>query len=122
VQAYYFKTVSEAAQKAPKLKSAVTSGELSLSKARRIAPVIKTENQTQWIEDAKTMKQPELERKVAVENPRARTGSQEKLKPIAKDTSKLEITIDDKTRRNLEALKELLSQASHPIGCCRLGK
>ncbi len=56
-QAYYFKSVSEASIRAPKLKEAVTSGELSLSLARRIAPVITQENQTHWIDLAKNLPQ-----------------------------------------------------------------
>jgi hypothetical protein len=39
-QSFYFKSVADASVRAPKLKEAVETGNLSLSLARRIAPVI----------------------------------------------------------------------------------
>ena len=50
-QSYYFKSVAEASVKVPQLKKAVTQGDLTLSQARRITPVITTENQNHWIQN-----------------------------------------------------------------------
>ncbi|MBI4405484.1 MAG: HNH endonuclease [Deltaproteobacteria bacterium] len=107
-QSYYFKSVAETAEKVPELKQAVTQGELSLSQARRIAPILTAENQKQWIEKAKTLPQTALEKEVAAVNPSAHP--KEKIKPVAKKLSELKVPIDDETESNLLALKDILSQ------------
>ena len=43
-QCFYFQKVVQAALQVPKLEKAVTSGEISLSQARRIVPVIDKSN------------------------------------------------------------------------------
>ena len=60
-QSYYFKAVAEASEKVPELKTAVTQGELTLSEARGIAPVITAENHTHWIDQAKILNQTQLD-------------------------------------------------------------
>ena len=84
-------------------------GELTLSEARRIVPVITKENHAEWIGKAKELGQKELEREVTAVNPKAHT-PKEKLRPIAKDLSELKVPVDLKTEENLTALKEILSQ------------
>ena len=59
-QAYYFKSVAEKSEWVPQLKEAVVQGQITLSQARRIGPVITTENQQQWVADAKNLPQKEL--------------------------------------------------------------
>jgi hypothetical protein len=108
-QAFYFKSVSEASIRAPKLKEAVTSGELSLSLARRIAPVITQENQTHWIDMAKNLPQKELEREVCAANPNS-TKPKEKIKPVDKKLSHLSVLIDLDTENELKNLQDILSQ------------
>jgi hypothetical protein len=107
-QAFYFKTVAEKSEEVPEIKAAVVQGELTLSQARRIAPVVTKENHKQWIEKAKSLPQKELEREVTAVNPKAHV--QEKIRPVAKDVSELKVPVDLKTEENLTALKEILSQ------------
>ena len=107
-QSYYFKNVAETSEKVPELKTAVTTGELSLSQARRITPVITPQNHAHWINEAKKLPQAELEKKVTEVNPSARP--REKIKPIAKDLSHLNVTINNDTEMDLLALKEIVSQ------------
>ena len=47
-QAYYFKTVAEKSEEVPEIKQAVVQGELTLSQARRIVPVV-SERQSQRV-------------------------------------------------------------------------
>ena len=60
-QSYYFKKVAEKSEEVPELKTAIEKGELSLSEARRIAPVVTHDNLEGWIEKAHTLSQKELE-------------------------------------------------------------
>ena len=92
----------------PELKAAVVQGELSISKARRITSVITPANHQEWIKNAQTMKQKELEKAVSIVNPQAHPI--ERIKPLARNISELRVPIDDETDKNLEILKELLSQ------------
>ncbi|MBI4404498.1 MAG: HNH endonuclease [Deltaproteobacteria bacterium] len=107
-QSYYFKSVADTSEKVPQLKQAVTQGDLSLSQARRIAPILTPENQQHWIEKAKTLPQAALEKEVAAVNPNAHP--KEKIKPVAEKLSELKVPIDDETESNLLALKDILSQ------------
>jgi hypothetical protein len=108
-QAYYFKSVADASIRAPKLKEAVETGNLSLSLARRIAPVITQENQPHWIDLAKSLPQKELEREVCSANPNA-VKPKEKIKPLDKKLSHLSVLVNVDTESDLKKLQDLLSQ------------
>ena len=107
-QSYYYKKVAEVSVRVPELKTAIVEGELSLSSARRIAPILTPSNQAEWIGNAKSMKQSELEKAVTEVNPEAHP--RERIKPVAKNVSELRVTIDDETDQALTVLKDLLSQ------------
>ena len=70
-QAYYFSQVARKAREVPELKEAIDAGKLTLSKARRIVPVITSENHDEWIQKAANTTQRELERAVSDVNPHA---------------------------------------------------
>jgi hypothetical protein len=107
-QAYYFKTVAEKSEEIPEIKQAIVQGELTLSQARRIIPVVTRENHKEWLAKAKSLPQKELEREVTAMNPKAHV--QEKLRPVAKELSELKVPVDPKTEENLATLQEILSQ------------
>lgn len=107
-QSYYYKSVIEVSQKVPELKEAVIQGELTLSEARRIAPVITPENKDEWFAKAKNLNQVELERAVKEENPRAHI--RDRIKPVAKDLRELRTAVTAKTETDIEKLKDILSQ------------
>ena len=107
-QSYYFKAVAEKAEAVPELKEAVVQGELSISKARRIVSVLDSDNQAQWIEDAKQLSQKELEKKVADAKPEK--PKRERLRPIGQALRELKVPLDEGSAQSLEVLKELLSQ------------
>jgi hypothetical protein len=66
------------------------------------------QNHEKWIEKAKRLPQRELEKQVAEENPKSRIP--EKIRPVAKSLSELKVAIDEETEKNLDALKDILSQ------------
>ncbi len=106
-QSYYFKKVAEVSMHVPELKAAIVQGELSLSSARRIAPILNAANQAEWITKAKELKQSELEKAVSEVNPQAHP--RDRIRPVAKNVSELRVAIDDVTDGNLTVLKDLLS-------------
>ena len=67
--AYILINVSRKAKELPELKQAIQKQEISISKARRIVPVIERENQKHWLALAKTCSKRELEREVAAAKP-----------------------------------------------------
>jgi len=108
-QACYFLKVARTADKVPELVEAVTSGEISLSQARRVAAVITPETAAHWIEKAATLPQRELERAVTVANPKSIV--HEKIKPIAPERSEMRLGISVNLERKLQRVREVLSHA-----------
>lgn len=108
-QASYFHRVAQRARGIPELKRAVLSGTISLSQARRIVGVIDHSNAKEWIEAARTLKQKDLERKVAEESPRHRI--REGIVPLSEEMSKLTVVITVEEEENLERAKDLVSQS-----------
>ena len=107
-QAGYFHRVAQKSRVVPELKVAVTSGEITLSQARRIAPVITQETAPLWIENAKTLKQRDLEREVTKVNPKAL--KQEKVTPLTPERSKIVVAVGRETEDGLKRAQDLLSQ------------
>ena len=108
-QASYFQRVAQRARGIPELKGAVLSGTISLSQARRIVGVIDHTNASRWIEAAKTLKQKDLERKVAQESPRRKV--REGIFPLSSDLSKLTVVLTIEEEEKLERARDLVSQA-----------
>ena len=65
-------TVARKSVEFPALKSAIEAGEVTVSKARKIASVLTKENQNLWIDLAKTSTSRVIEREVARANPQAK--------------------------------------------------
>ncbi len=64
-----FSSVVSAVMKFDRLKMALASGKISLSKARRIAPVLEERNQEEWISKAQKNNHRALEKHVTGKNP-----------------------------------------------------
>lgn len=107
-QAFYFKSVAEKAEEVPEIKTAIQRGEITLSEARRIVPVVNPTNIHLWIEKAKTLPQIELEKAVTEVNPKAHL--KDRLTPIAPQLLELRTSIDLETEKNIKVLQDLLSQ------------
>jgi len=89
------------------LKEGIRQGHFGVSKARKVTKVLKRSNQKQWLDDLKNKNTREIEKKVAskIENPEPR----ESLKPIAKNTTRLTLDIDDELVELLDHLKDLVA-------------
>ena len=107
-QACYFVRVGRKAVEVPALREAISQGELTLSQARRLVPVIETTNAQAWIETAKATSQRELERQVSAVNPKAFV--RETLKPVNESLTEIRALISKETEAKLKRLQDLLSQ------------
>ena len=107
-QAYYFQKVVEKSFEVPELKEAIVTGKLSLSKARRIVPVLNKDNQELWIAKATELNQKELEKAVATENPRSQV--KEQFKPVGEEVLQMVIAITPEVESLLKQVKALESQ------------
>ena len=67
--AYAFVRVARKSLDVPELKAEIKKGNLSLSKAIRIVPVLSTANKSKWIEKASNLSKTELEKEVRREKP-----------------------------------------------------
>ena len=108
--AFYFKKVAEKAEEVPELKAAIDKGVLSVSQARRIAPVITNQNSETWIAKAAVLKQRELERAVAKVNPSARPP--ERLKP-----TEIRVGIDPTLEAKIKQVQDLSSRSVRVAPC-----
>lgn len=101
-------TVSRKSKTVPELKEAVVSGQLSISKARKITPVLTKENSSTWIEKAISLPKAKLEKEVAALNPQALTV--EKTHYVSEDRLELKLGLNEKTLEKLKRVQDLLSQ------------
>ena len=111
-QSYYFKKVAEKSEEVPQLSAAIKKGELNISNARRIVPVVTSQNIEDWIGKAQTLTQKELEREVATVNPNShkKKSVKEKIKVVSPKLLELKVGIDTETEKLLNRLKDILAQ------------
>jgi hypothetical protein len=103
-----FSRVARKCLEVPELHEAISQERFSVSTARRIVAVITPENADAWIDKASRLKQRELEKEIARENPRA--GKPDRLKPLAANLLELNGTLSDEAAKVLERVQELESQ------------
>ena len=115
-QAGYYKQIVDKSVVVPRLAEAFVNGDLSISKARRIASVVTPENCDAWIGKANEMKQYELEKAVTQVNPKARI--REGVQPVTPELSKLVMVLSTETEALLRQVKELECQRTKSATSC----
>ncbi len=106
--AFNFIVVARKAKEVPELKKAIESGALSVSKARKITPVLNRENQTTWLKMAVELPQKKLEQQVAIACPKESVP--EKLKFVSEDRLNLQMGISNALNLKLKRAQDLESQ------------
>lgn len=104
--AYNFINVARKSREVPALGAAISRGELSISKARKIVPILTAENQSEWIPKATMLRQAELEREVAEQAPE--TLETVRVRPVRGHRTKLEFTISNELARKIRRVQELM--------------
>jgi hypothetical protein len=108
-QAYAFTAVAKAAAQLPDLQSAIIGGDISVSMAKRVLPVINESNEEKWVHDLKTKTKREIEKEVAKENPRAAVPDQAKY--VSEDLMEMRFGISEENYQILLRSQDLCSQA-----------
>ncbi len=108
---YNFIRVARAAREVSALKDAIDQGDLTVSKARRITPVLKDSNADAWIDKAKTSSKAELERDVAAALPEPEKKKRPRAKRVGGKKVDLSLRIDEETMQLLRRAQELESQS-----------
>lgn len=103
-----FITVARKSKTVPELKNAIIAGEITVSKARKITPVITAQNQKYWIDLAKNLPKAKLEQEVAKVMPE--TAVQERMRFVAASRIELKVGLS-------EALTEKLKRAQDLVRC-----
>jgi hypothetical protein len=92
----------------PELKTAIETGGLSVPVARKIVPVVTSENQAEWIEKAKRLTTRELEREVARVRPELATP--ERIKYVSESRAAVSLGLDEAALRVVRRVQDLESQ------------
>jgi hypothetical protein len=91
----------------PELKLALDSGELSISQARKITPVINAGNATQWLVKASSLTNRQLEREVAQVNPRS---VRESTKYVSGERVEVKLGLSESSLKKFKRAQDLESQ------------
>jgi len=111
-QASTYIVVSRRSMQIPALNQALASGDLSVSKAKRIASAIQYGEAEEWIEKAKTLSQKELEREIF------RCAPQGHLDPKMRQPDRLyriTLSVTDQFLNQLDEASELLGEITREI-------
>ncbi len=100
--------VARKSKQVPELKAAVMSGEVSVSTARKITPVIDSENSFEWIAKASTFTKAKLEKAVATERPQDLV--HDRAKYVSKERLEIKFGLDEKVLEKLKRAQDIVSQ------------
>ncbi|MEQ1878105.1 MAG: HNH endonuclease signature motif containing protein, partial [Bdellovibrionia bacterium] len=103
-----FVTIARKSKSVPELKTAIADGRLTVSKARKLTPVLTKENSSHWLELAMTLPKAKLEREIAKVMPE--TAVRDKIRPVAESRMELKMGLDEKTAELFERAQDLVSQ------------
>ena len=106
-QSWAFMTVARKSKEIPELKNQIAAGELSVSTARRIVPVIKESNQSEWIEKAKTLTKSELEKEVSKISPHT-FKRKEIVRSLSEKDSSVRFQISDEKLKKWKRMQTLM--------------
>ena len=109
----YFFSVTKKAKVIPELKRALIDGEITVSKARHILPVLTpTEDPKPWIDKAKEQTQEQIEKEVKAILPAP--VPKERLKRITAERFSVQLSFTEEEKRLLDRAKELMATKKAP--------
>ncbi len=110
-QSYAMTGVSRKCQEVPLLREAIESGKLTVSKAKRILPVLNAAAPaSEWIEKAANLTQRQVEREVAERNPEK--SFRERVRPLTVTQSELRCVVSIEVEKKLERARQVLGSAT----------
>src|SRR5438552_3773677 len=106
--AYSYIAIARKSREVPELKNEIELGNLSISKAKRIVPVLNSDNAQLWIGKAKDLPKRELEWELARALPKAQ--AKEGYHYLSHDRIQLQVGLTEEILQQLVQLQDLLSQ------------
>jgi 5-methylcytosine-specific restriction endonuclease McrA len=106
----YFVRVARKSEQIPELKKAIAKGEISVTKARTIVSVLNSENQTDWLEKAKSLSKDKLERAVAESLPPGK--KPERARAFGPDSYRVEFDLPAQLMEQFRRAQDLVSQSA----------
>lgn len=104
----HFTSIVRKSKTVPELKEAIREGAISVSKARKIVPVLTPENKDIWLEFATSSTSKQIEKAVATENPQLI--AKESIKYKTSDRLELKLGVSEEWSELLKTVKDLASQ------------
>ncbi len=107
-QSYAMTGVSRKCREVPLLKEAIESGRLTVSKAKRILPVLSDPKAcaSDWIEKASTLPQRQVEREVAQRNPDRSV--RERVRPLSESQVEIRCVVSFELEKKIERVRQLM--------------
>ncbi len=106
--AYNFIHVARKAVEIPELKENVVLGRITLSNARKIAPMLTAENKNHWLKLAETLPKPALEREIAKTRPDLVI--QQRTRAVSSNRHELKFGVSDEFLDKLKRAQDHVSQ------------
>ncbi len=107
--AYNLITVSRKAREVPELGALIGQGTITLSNARKIAPVLTAQNKVEWLEKAATLSHRALEKEIIKVRPQDAT--QEGVSYVTEKRVKMVVGLSEQDMLALRRVQDLLCQA-----------
>jgi hypothetical protein len=107
-QSYALIGIARKSREVPALKEKIEKGEIHVSNARRIVPILNAANQDVWLAKAEQLSQRQLEQEIVREFPRLEMP--ERMRPLNAERSELRMGISRDLERKLERVRDVLSQ------------
>jgi hypothetical protein len=107
--AYNLISVCRKAREVPELKSGLRDGTITLSNARKVAPLLSPENKGEWLKKAQDLSARQLEKEVARVRPE--TAAPEKVKYVSGSRTQLQVGLSEQDLLELRRAQDLLCQS-----------
>ena len=106
---YNLITVMRKVREVPELKAQIQEGNITLSNARRIAPILTVENQGAWLKKASELSQRQLEKEIVKTHPLSAVI--ERAGYVTESRVKLETSLSENAMMRLRRVQDLVSQS-----------
>ena len=113
--AYNLITVMRKTREVPELRTEIQQGNINLSNARRIVPILTNENQSEWLQKAATLTQKQLEKAIVKDHPASAV--QERARYVTESRIKIELGLSEENMMKLRRAQDLVSQSLGKPAC-----
>ena len=107
--AYNLIAVCRKSKEIPELKLAIQNGEITLSNARKLSPILTSGNQSEWITKASSLSSRQLEKEIARVNPKLATP--EKITYATAERVQLTLGLSEQDMLKLRRAQDLVCQS-----------